>query len=82
VQLTPTEFDLIAYFANNPGVALSRDQLISHIWGYDSEGQTRLLDSHVAHLRAKLESDPANPRLITTVRNIGYKLNPTPLASR
>lgn len=78
VQLTATEFDLLAYLATNPGIALTRDQLASHVWGYDSEGDTRLLDTHIAHLRAKLEPNPSRPNYILTVRNVGYKLNPSP----
>jgi len=78
VQLTPTEFDLLAYLATNPGIALTRDQIATRVWGYDSEGETRLLDTHIAHLRAKLEQDPSHPNYIITVRNIGYKLNPSP----
>lgn len=78
VQLTATEFDLLAYLAQNPGIALTRDQLTSHVWGYDSEGDTRLLDTHIAHLRAKIEPDPSHPEHILTVRNVGYKLNPRP----
>lgn len=78
VQLTATEFELLAYLAQNPGIALTRDQLTSHVWGYDSEGDTRLLDTHIAHLRAKIERDPSHPEHILTVRNVGYKLNPRP----
>lgn len=78
VPLTATEFDLLAYLATNPGIALTRDQLASHVWGYDSEGDTRLLDTHIAHLRAKLEPNPSRPNYILTVRNVGYKLNPSP----
>lgn len=74
VSLTPTEFDLLAYLAVNPNIALTREQMLTQIWGYDTEGDTRLLDSHVAHLRAKVERDPSRPRHILTVRNIGYKL--------
>ena len=78
IQLTPTEFEILAYLASNPGIVLTRDQLAAHVWGYDSEGETRLLDTHIAHLRAKLEKGRSSPRYLITVRNVGYKLNPTP----
>src|SRR5205823_13953607 len=74
VELTRTEFDLLAALARQPGRALSRDELVARVWGYEAEGATRLLDSHIGHLRAKLEPDPAQPRYVRTVRGVGYRL--------
>jgi len=74
IELTRTEFDLLAALAREPGRALSRDQLVARVWGYQAEGVTRLLDSHIGHLRAKLEPRPARPRYVQTVRGVGYRL--------
>jgi DNA-binding response OmpR family regulator len=46
------------------------------VWGYVTEGESRLLDSHIRHLRAKIEPEPRSPRYLVTVRDVGYKLNP------
>ena len=74
ITLTRTEFDLLAALAEQPGRAFSRDLLVARVWGYEAEGATRLLDSHIGHLRAKLEPDPARPRYVLTVRGVGYRL--------
>jgi DNA-binding response OmpR family regulator len=76
VPLTRTEFDLLNTLASQAGRVVTRDQLVTRVWGYEAEGGTRLLDSHIAHLRAKLESDPSHPRLVHTVRDVGYRLTP------
>jgi DNA-binding response OmpR family regulator len=78
VALTRTEFDLLAALARQPGRAFSRDELVVQVWGYESEGSTRLLDSHIGHLRAKLEPNPSTPRYVLTVRGVGYRLCPPP----
>lgn len=70
VDLTTTEFDLLAYFARHPGRVLSREQLRSAVWGHGDYGLSRTVDVHVAQLRAKL----GRPNLIRTVRGIGYAL--------
>ena len=75
VRLTRTEFDLLAALARHAGRVLTRDQLVAHVWGYKGEGPSRLLDSHIKHLRHKLEPDPAHPRYMQTVRDVGYKLS-------
>ena len=75
VHLTRTEFDLLAVLARHAGRVLSRDQLAAQVWGYAAEGPSRLLDSHMKHLRHKLEPDPAHPRYAQTVRHVGYKLS-------
>ncbi len=74
VQLTPKEFDLLAFLARNKGLVFSRDQLLEKVWGYDFAGDTRTVDVHISWLRRKIETDPDNPMYIITVRGIGYKL--------
>jgi two-component system alkaline phosphatase synthesis response regulator PhoP len=74
VLLTRTEFDLLAYLAQRAGHVVARDELVQAVWGYVTEGESRLLDSHVRHLRAKIEPEPRAPRYLLTVRDIGYKL--------
>lgn len=77
VTLRPKEFDLLHYFARHPGVALSRDALLREVWGYDFPMDTRTVDVHIRWLRQKLERDPADPRVIETVRGYGYRLEPS-----
>lgn len=72
VVLQPKLFDLLAYFLRNQGVVLSRDSILTQVWGYNYIGDTRTVDVHVRWLREKLEEDPANPTLIQTVRGVGY----------
>jgi DNA-binding response OmpR family regulator len=77
VDLTPTEFRLLRYMVSHPGRPTSRQALIEAVWGYDSEiGYDRTVDVHVRHLRQKLETDPAHPRYLVTVRGVGYKFEP------
>jgi two-component system alkaline phosphatase synthesis response regulator PhoP len=71
LDLTPREFDLLAFLARNPGRALSRDELLRKVWGYDYVGETRTVDVHVRRLRAKLGERHG---LIETVLGAGYKL--------
>lgn len=73
VELTATEFDLLHAFATHPGLVLSREQLIRQVWEYDYYGDDRVVDVHVGRLRKKIEDDPSNPTLITTVRGAGYR---------
>lgn len=73
VSLTPKEFELLVYFVKRIGRVLSREKLLSGVWGYDYEGQTRMIDMHVSHLREKLEVDPKKPVYLKTVRGFGYK---------
>ena len=72
LELQPKQFDLLTYLARNRGTVLTRDQLLQNVWGYDYVGDTRTVDVHVRWLREKLEEDPANPKLIQTVRGVGY----------
>jgi DNA-binding response OmpR family regulator len=76
VALTPQEFKLLKYFAQHPQRVLSRDQLLSDVWGYNSYPSTRTVDSHILTLRQKLEADPANPVHFVTVHHAGYKFVP------
>jgi DNA-binding response OmpR family regulator len=74
LQLTKTEFMLLCEFADHPGIVLSRDQLLERVWGYDYLGDSRLVDAHIRRLRVKIEDHPDDPKLVVTVRGIGYKL--------
>jgi len=76
VSLTPQEFKLLKYLAQNPQRVISRDQLLSDVWGYDSYPSTRTVDSHILTLRQKLERTPASPVHFVTVHNAGYKFVP------
>ena len=76
VDLTLTEFEVLAALLSEPGVALSRSALITKVWGDDWFGDHHLVDVHIGHLRRKLGDDPTNPRFIHTVRGIGYKTGP------
>ena len=73
LDLTATEFDLLAALARHAGRVLSREQLIEQVWGYDYYGDARVVDVHIGRLRKKLEDDPANPQLVVTVRSAGYR---------
>ncbi len=73
IPLTRTEFDLVAELARHGGQVLSRDVLLDRIWGYDYLGDSRLVDVAIQRLRAKIETDPAVPELVLTVRGAGYK---------
>jgi DNA-binding response OmpR family regulator len=74
VELTPTEFRLLRHLVANPGRACSRSELIEAVWGYGNDiDNDRTVDVHMRHLRQKLETDPANPRWLVTVRGTGYR---------
>jgi DNA-binding response OmpR family regulator len=72
LELQPKQFDLLVYLVRNRGTVMTRDLLLHNVWGYDYVGDTRTVDVHVRWLREKLEEDPANPKLIQTVRGVGY----------
>ena len=76
VALSAREFQLLRYFMENPGVTLSRNDLLHEVWGYEDGTFTRTVDVHVASLRQKLEKDPKKPELILTVPGMGYKFKP------
>jgi DNA-binding response OmpR family regulator len=73
VGLSRMEFALLEFLARNHGQVFSRDRLLEKVWGYDFAGDTRTVDVHVSWLRHKIESDPAHPRHLVTVRGVGYK---------
>jgi len=73
VSLSALEFDVLAALADVPGRVFSRRQLLERVWGYDFFGDERVIDVHIRSLRARLGDDAANPRLIATVRGVGYK---------
>jgi DNA-binding response OmpR family regulator len=73
IQLSSKELQLLRFFVENAGAALTRDELLDAVWGYDTSTNTRTVDMHVARLRQKLEADANAPRLIVTVRGLGYR---------
>ncbi len=76
IELTPTEFRLLAYMAQHAGLALSRSQIIEAVWGFTPEGENeQMVNVHVRRLREKIEPDPARPSLLLTVPGIGYRLD-------
>jgi len=73
VKLALKEFQLLALLMDNAGLVVTRQVLIDRVWGFDYVGDTKTLDVHIKRLRSKLESDPANPEYIRTIRGLGYK---------
>ncbi len=73
VHLKPKEFELLAFLAQNRGRVFTRDQLLENVWGYEFDGDTRTVDVHVRWLREKIEETPSQPRLLETVRGVGYR---------
>ncbi len=73
VNLTPLEFDLLRFLAENEGKVFTREVLLDRLWGFDYYGDTRTVDVHIRRLRTKIEEDPSNPKYILTVRGKGYK---------
>jgi two-component system alkaline phosphatase synthesis response regulator PhoP len=73
VELSAKEFALLAYFITHPAEPLSRDRLLDEVWGYENYPNTRTVDTHIVHLRQKLEPNPEEPRFILTVHGSGYK---------
>jgi two-component system response regulator MtrA len=73
IPLTRLEFDLLVALAKEPGRVFTREALLSEVWGYRHSTDTRLVNVHIQRLRAKIEHDPENPTIVTTVRGIGYK---------
>lgn len=74
LDLTPKEFDLLAFLARNKGFVFNREQLLEKVWGYDYAGDTRTVDVHIRWLRQKIETNPQKPEYLITVRGTGYKL--------
>jgi two-component system alkaline phosphatase synthesis response regulator PhoP len=75
VELTTIEFDVLRTLAENPGIVLSREQILEKVWGYDYYGEIRVVDVHVGHIRQKLGSED----IIATVRGVGYRFEDEPL---
>ena len=75
IELSPKEFELLVLMASNPGRNYSRSELLNVIWGYNFEGYEHTVNSHINRLRAKIESDMANPTFILTTWGVGYKFN-------
>ena len=73
IDLSAKEFALLAYFIAHPVETLSRDRLLDAVWGYENYPTTRTVDTHIVHLRQKLEPNPEEPRFILTVHGSGYK---------
>jgi two-component system, OmpR family, response regulator RegX3 len=76
VPLTPSEFKLLTFLAEQPDRVLSRTQIMEHLWETQYVGDPRACDVHISNLRRKVERDPAHPERIVTVREVGYKLVP------
>lgn len=74
MELTRTEFDVLAALAVRPRMVFSRRQLIEAVWGEGWVGDEHLVDVHIGHLRRKLGDDPANPIFIKTMRGVGYRM--------
>jgi DNA-binding response OmpR family regulator len=74
VHLTKTEFKLLCTLASRPNQIFTREMLLQQVWEYDYFGDSRLVDVHVRRLRGKIEDDPSDPRIVQTVRGLGYKL--------
>ena len=74
LDLTPREFQLLQYFMEHARKALSRERILESVWGYDYDGEARVVNVTIQRLRDKLEADPGQPQRIVTVRGVGYKL--------
>ncbi len=73
ISLTPLEFDLLVCLARKPWQVFTREVLLEQVWGYRHAADTRLVNVHVQRLRSKVEDDPENPKIVVTVRGVGYK---------
>lgn len=73
IALTPLEFELLVALASKPQQVFSREMLLEQVWGYHYKADTRLVNVHVQRLRAKVEIDPDNPKIVMTVRGVGYR---------
>lgn len=75
VEVTHREFELLRFMMINEGLAFTRDDLLNHVWGYEYTGETRTVDVHIRQLRRKIEEDASKPKLIQTVRGVGYRFS-------
>jgi len=73
VELTAKEFDLLQLFAQHPGRAFSRQELLDKVWGYQYAGYSHTVNSHINRLRSKIEPDPSTPRYVQTVWSVRYR---------
>ena len=78
LELTAKEFDLLAHFVRHPGKVFTRAELLHQVWGYGHQGYEHTVNTHINRLRAKVESDPSEPRYILTVWGVGYKFAERP----
>lgn len=76
IELAPKEFELLHFFMQHPGRVFGRQTLLRQVWGYDYPDDSRTVDTHIQRLRAKIETDAAQPHLLQTVRGFGYRLVP------
>ncbi|MBV7505763.1 response regulator transcription factor [Bacillus sp. sid0103] len=74
ITLTPKEFDLLVYLLSNKNKIVTRDSILLHVWGYEYEGETNVIDVFIRHLRKKMEEGFSDPTIIQTVRGIGYTI--------
>ena len=74
LELTPKEFELLLYLIERQGRDITREHMLNSVWNYEFAGDSRIVDVHISHLRDKLEENPKQPKLIKTVRGLGYKL--------
>ncbi|MCI2787955.1 response regulator transcription factor [Staphylococcus warneri] len=74
LELTPKEFELLLYLIERQGRVITREHMLNSVWNYEFAGDSRIVDVHISHLRDKLEENPKQPKLIKTVRGLGYKL--------
>ena len=81
VALTPTEFGIIELLVRKPGAVITRDEFLDTLWGEETYVTPRVVDTHMAALRKKLEDDPNHPVYLHSVRGIGYRLDTTPAES-
>ena len=75
ITLRPREYDLLLHMISNPNRVFTRDQLLHQVWGYEYVGDTRTVDVHIRWLRRKVEEEPSNPKILQTVRGVGYKFS-------
>jgi DNA-binding response OmpR family regulator len=81
IDLSRSEFELLAFFVDHPNRVLSRDMIMESLRGFDRDPFDRSIDVRVTRLRHKIEDDPSNPRIIRTVWGVGYQFTPTGAAS-
>ncbi len=77
VSLTPIEARLLRVLASNPGRSLTRDTIVVKVWGYEYEGESNQLDVYIKRLRSKIEENPSDPKLLVTIRGVGYRYQPS-----